>query len=231
MSKTIIIVGFGPGVSTAVAERFGAEGFSVALIARSQARLTAGVEALKAKGITSAGFPADASDPVAIRSAIAKARSELGRVGVIHWNAYSGHGLGDLLAADPASVKNVFDVAIVGLLSAVQEALPDLKEARDGAVLVTNGAFGDLNPVVDAVAIKLKAEGVALGNGAKAKLVGLLAARLKDEGVFVGEVTIGGVVRGTGPEIPGVPMIEGEAVADAFWRLFKARGDVRARVG
>jgi NADP-dependent 3-hydroxy acid dehydrogenase YdfG len=49
MSKTIIIVGFGPGVSTAVAERFGAEGLSVALIARSQARLTAGVEALKAK--------------------------------------------------------------------------------------------------------------------------------------------------------------------------------------
>jgi NADP-dependent 3-hydroxy acid dehydrogenase YdfG len=150
MSKTIIIVGFGPGVSTAVAERFGAEGFSVALIARSQARLTAGVEALKAKGVTSAGFPADASDPVAIRSAIAKARAEFGRVGVIHWNAYSGHGLGDLLAVDPASVKNVFDVAIVGLLSAVQEALPDLREARDGAVLVTNGAFGDLNPVVEA---------------------------------------------------------------------------------
>jgi NAD(P)-dependent dehydrogenase (short-subunit alcohol dehydrogenase family) len=231
MSKTIIIVGSGPGVSTAVAERFGAEGFSVALIARGEARLTAGVEALKAKGITAAGFTADASDPVAIRSAIAKARAELGRVGVIHWNAYSGHGLGDLLAVDPASVKNVFDVAIVGLLSAVHEALPDLKEAPDGAVLVTNGAFGDLNPVIDAAAINLKAEGIALGNGAKAKLVGLLAARLKEEGVFVGEVTIAGVVRGTGPEMPGIPMIEGKAVADAFWRLYKARSEVRARVG
>src|ERR1700722_14611193 len=200
MSKTIIVVGFGPGVSTAVAERFGAEGFSVALIARSQARLTAGVEALKAKGISAAAFAADASDPISIRSAITRARAEFGRIGVLHWNASSGHGLGDLLAADPVSARSVFDIAIVGLLAAVQEVLPDLKEAADGAVLVTNGAFGDLNPVVDAITIALKAEGVGLANATKAKLVGLLAVRLKEEGVFVGEVTIAGIVRGTGPE-------------------------------
>ena len=51
MSNTIIIVGFGPGASSAVAEKFGAEGFSVALVARNEARLNAGVEALKAKGV------------------------------------------------------------------------------------------------------------------------------------------------------------------------------------
>jgi hypothetical protein len=54
---------------------------------------------------------------------------------------------------------------------------------------------------------------------------------LKDEGVYVGEVTIAGVVRGTGPDSPGIPMVEGEAIADAFWRLYKARSDTRARVG
>jgi len=231
MSKAIIIVGFGPGVSTAVAERFGAEGFSVALIARSQARLTAGVEALRAKGITAAAYSADACDPAAIRGAISKARAELGQIGVIHWNAYSGQGLGDLLAADPTSVGSVFDVAIVGLLSAVQEALSDLRESPDGAVLVTNGAFGDLNPMIDGFAIAAKAEGIALANAAKAKLVGLLAARLKDEGVFVGEVTIAGIVRGTGPEIPGVPVVEAKSIADAFWGLYKARGQIRARIG
>ena len=35
MSKTIVVVGFGPGISTAVAEKFGAGGFSVALVARN----------------------------------------------------------------------------------------------------------------------------------------------------------------------------------------------------
>ena len=32
MSKTIVIVGYGPGVSSAVARKFGAAGFSVALV-------------------------------------------------------------------------------------------------------------------------------------------------------------------------------------------------------
>ena len=231
MPKTIVVVGFGPGVSNAVAEKFGADGFSVAAVARSEARLAAGVEALKAKGIAAAAFPADAGDPASIRGAIAKVRSQFGQISVIHWNAFSGQGGGDLLAINPVTVKSVFDVAVVGLLSAVQEVLPDLKAATDGAVLVTNGAFGELSPMIDGFAIALKAEGVALGNAAKAKLVGLLSARLKDEGVFVGEVTIAGVVKGTGPESPGVPTIESALIADAFWKLYKNRSDFRARVG
>jgi NAD(P)-dependent dehydrogenase (short-subunit alcohol dehydrogenase family) len=79
MPKTIVIVGFGPGVSTGMAERFGAEGFSVALVARNTARLDEGVRALTARGVTAATYPADAGDPAAIRAALAKARAELGR--------------------------------------------------------------------------------------------------------------------------------------------------------
>jgi NAD(P)-dependent dehydrogenase (short-subunit alcohol dehydrogenase family) len=231
MPKTIVVVGYGPGVSAAVAEKFGAEGFAVALIARGEAKLAAGVEALKAKGVAAAAFSADASDPASIRGAIAKARAALGPIGAIHWNAYSGRDFGDLLALDPAALPGLFDVALVGLLSAVQEALPDLKAAGDGAVLVTNGAFGELNPMIDTIVLALGEVGVALGNAAKAKLVGLLSARLKGEGVFVGEVTIAGVVRGTGPEAPGIPTLEGADIAEAFWRLYKARDETRARIG
>jgi NADP-dependent 3-hydroxy acid dehydrogenase YdfG len=231
MPKTIFIVGYGPGVSNAVAEKFGAEGFSVALVARSEAKLAAGVEALKAKGIAAGAFPADAGDPASIRGAVAKARAALGPIGVVHWNAYAGRGLGDLTTIDPAVLASLADVALVGLLSAVQAALPDLKAADDGAVLVTNGAFGEPNPMIDAIVLALGEIGVAIGNAAKAKLVGLLSARLKGEGVYVGEVTIAGVVRGTGPESPGIPTIEGAAIAEAFWRLYKARDEVRARMG
>jgi hypothetical protein len=96
---------------------------------------------------------------------------------------------------------------------------------------VTNGAFGEPNPIIDAVALSLGATGVAISNAAKAKMVGLLSARLKDEGVFVGEVTIAGLVKGTGPASPGFPTVEGSAIAEAFWRLYKDRSEVRARVG
>ncbi len=227
MSKTMVVVGFGPGISTAVADKFGAEGFSVALVARNAERLAAGVATLKAEGVAAAAFVADAGDPASIRSAIGKARAELGPITVIHWNAFSGSEAGDLMATDPAAVGGVFDVAVVGLLAAVQEALPDLK-GEAGAVLITNGAFGYINDQMDALAISLKTMGVAVANAAKHKLVGLLSQRLKGDGVYVGEVMVAGAVKGT--PWAGDTGIEGSAIASAFWELYQARGEIRARV-
>jgi short-subunit dehydrogenase len=233
MSKTIVVVGFGPGISTAVAEKFGAEGFAVALVARSEARLAAGVAALQAKGVAAAAFQADAGDPAAIRAALDKARADLGPISALHWNAYAGV-TGDLLTIDPATLQSGFQVGVVGLLAAVQAALPDLKAAKDGAVLVTNGAFGEVSPMTDAFAVQLQATGVALANAAKHKLVGMLSERLKGDGVYVGEVMVAGVVKGTAwaddAPTPGIGGIDPVAVADLFWKLHQARGDIRARI-
>ena len=228
MPKTIVVVGFGPGISSAVAEKFGAEGFAVALVARSQDRLASGVSALNAKGMTASGFVADAGEPTAIREAIGRAREQLGAITVIHWNAFGGFEAGDLLTSEPGTVRRVFDVAISGLLAAVQAALPDMKTSGKGAVLVTNGAFGDLSPQTDDVAVRSGSMGVALANAAKHKLVGLLAQRLKGDGVYVGEVMIAGTIKGTAWE--GESSIDPTAVAETFWNLYQGRGEVRARM-
>jgi NADP-dependent 3-hydroxy acid dehydrogenase YdfG len=228
MAKTIVVVGYGPGVSNAVAEKFGAEGYAVALVARNAERLAAGVQALQTKGVAAAARPADAGDPAAIAAAVGKARDALGPIGAIHWNAYGG-GAGDLATASPAEVRGALDVGVVGLVAATQAALGDLKAAGDGAVLVTNGAFGELNPQIDALAVNLKSMGLAVTNAAKHKLVGLLAERLKGEGVYVGEVMIAGVVKGTAFDSGG-PAIDPARIADEFWRLFKARSELYARV-
>jgi NAD(P)-dependent dehydrogenase (short-subunit alcohol dehydrogenase family) len=229
MGKTILVVGFGPGISTAVAEKFGSSSFSVAVVARNQDRLASAVTALKAKGIEAAGFSADAGDPAAVRAVVGKARAALGPVTVVHWNAYGGSEAGDLLTADAAAVRGVFDVAVVGLVAAVQEALPDLKKSKEGAVLITNGAFGEINPMIDEYAVSAKAMGLALANAAKHKLAGLLAQRLKGEGVYVGEVMIAGTVKGT-PWDSGGSNLEASTIANKFWELYQARGEVRARV-
>jgi NAD(P)-dependent dehydrogenase (short-subunit alcohol dehydrogenase family) len=227
MSKTILIVGFGPGVSTAVAERFGAEGFSVALVARNAEKLAAGVTALKAKGIAAAAFPADAGSPDSMRQVVSEARAALGPIGAILWNAFNA-GAGDLLTASPAEVRGVLDVAVVGLLATVQDALPDLKAAGDGAVLVTNGAFADLTPQMDGFGVSANAMGLAVANAAKHKLVGLLSQRLKADNVHLGEVMIAGAVKGT--PYAGDAGIEGARIAEEFWKLYKGRGEIRARV-
>lgn len=228
MPKTVVIVGYGPGNSRAVAEKFGSEGFSVALVGRSADRLVAGVSALKARGLTAAAFPADAADPAALVAAIRNVRAQLGPIAVIHWNAAGGGEAGDLLAADPAVLRGIFDAAVFGLLTTVREALPDLKSAGDGAVLITNGAFGELSPEMDVYATSLNVMGIALVNAAKNKLAGLLSQRLKADGVYVGEVMVRGTIKGTATDSGN--SIDPSRIADKFWELYQSRSEVLAGV-
>jgi NADP-dependent 3-hydroxy acid dehydrogenase YdfG len=227
MSKTLVIVGYGPGVSTAVAEKFGKSGFQIALVGRKMEKLAEGVKALAAKDIKAQAFTGEAGDAKSIRATIAKIRSSFGPIAAIEWTAYGAEG-GDLLTADPAAIANSFNVAVVGLLSAVQEALPDLRASK-GSILITNGAFADLTPAADEMAIQYKSMGIAVGNAAKTKLVGLLAQALKADGIFVGEVMISGIVKGTAWD-QGGGNVDPAAVANKFWEMHDKRGAVRARI-
>ena len=228
MSKVITIVGFGPGTATAVADRFAAEGFSIALVARNEEHLAAGVAALTARGATAFGFPANAGDPESIRTAIRSIGSQVGPIDVLHWNVYGGLGAGDLLTADAASVRAAFDATVVGLLAAAAEALPDLKKSGGGAIFVSNGAFGEVSSEMDELAVNQHAMGIALSSAAKNKLVGLLAARLKGDGIFVGEVMVYGTIKGT-PSGDG-NSIDPARIAQEYWLLYQTRSQTRAAV-
>ena len=81
---------------------------------------------------------------------------------------------------------------------------------------------------MDEYATSLKTMGVALANAAKYKLVGLLAQRLKDDGVYVGEVMIAGTIKGT--VWADANSIEPSTVADRFWELYQARDEIRTRI-
>ena len=227
MPKTIMIVGFGPGTATAVAEKFGNEGFAVALVGRDKDRLNAGVSALRAKGINAYAAPADAGDPASIREAVRNVRSQLGPITILHWNAYGGIEVGDLLTADETAVHKIFDVAVFGLLAATEEALSDLKRNGDGAILISNGAFGVVSPEIDQAVINLHVMGLALSSAAKHKLVGLLERRLKGDGVYVGEVL---VYRAIKPGASTDDSVDPSVVAEKHWENYKSRGETRAVV-
>ncbi len=229
MPRTIIICGYGPGISKAVAERFGAEGFQLALVARTADKLTAGVSALGEQGIKATAFAADLGDPASVREVVKKVRAALGPITVVEWTAYNG-GAGDLSTADAAAVRGVLDVAVTCLVAAVQEALPDLRQQKDAAVLVTNGGLGYFDPKVDAVGVQWNTMGLSVANAAKHKLVGLLSAKLKPENIYVGEVMVLGSIKGSAFD-DGHATIESAAVAGKFWDLYRARGAVTAEIG
>ncbi len=76
MADIIIVGGFGPGIATAVAEKFGAAGFTVALVARNAERLAAGVAALEAKGIKGRRVPGRLGSPAAVKAMVAEGPRE-----------------------------------------------------------------------------------------------------------------------------------------------------------
>ncbi len=228
MAKTILVAGFGTGISNAVARKFGQEGFAVALVARNAERLAAGVQELEAKGVRAAAFPTDLADPVAARALAGKVRERLGPVTVVHWNAYASPA-GDLLTADASEHRRVFDIPVTSLVAVVQGALPDLRAEKEAAILVTNGNLGSLDPSLDQIAVDSGTMGLGLANAAKHKLVGLLAAKLAPEGIYVGEVMVMGLVKGSAWD-NGSATIEASAVAERFWELYRARKPVHASV-
>lgn len=228
MKKTLVVCGHGPGISEAVARRFGKEGFAVALVARNADRLKAAAEALSGAGITAKGFACDLSDPKAVRTLIRDVRGSLGPIAVLHWNAYTP-GAGDLTSSPAEELLGPLGVSVLGLVAGVQEALPDLKKEK-GAVLVTGGGLAFFNPQVDAMAVSWNAMGLAVGKAAQHKTVGLLHQKLAGEGVYVGEVVVMGPVKGTAFD-NGSAKLEAPAIAEKFWELHQGRKEATVNFG
>jgi NAD(P)-dependent dehydrogenase (short-subunit alcohol dehydrogenase family) len=217
---TIIVCGHGPGISDAVARRFGRGGHPVAIVARSADRLTAAARALSADGIQAEAFPCDLTNVTAVRDLVGVVRDRLGPISIVHWNVYAG-GAGDLATGSLDELRTVLDCAVFGLVAAVQAALPDLKTQR-GSVLVTGGGLGAIDPKIDIMAVSWGVMGLAIGKAAQRKTVGLLYQRLSPDGVFVGEVIVTAPVKGTAFD-RGNATLDPAVVADRFWELNERR--------
>lgn len=227
MSGVIVVGGYGPGISDAVARRFGREGFAVALVGRSEERLAKACASLEQQKIRAKPFKCDLGDTDAVRTMLARVRSSLGPISVVHWNAYPS-GAGDLTTATPAEVHAVFDVAVHGLVACVQDALPDLEKAK-GAVLVTGGGLAKDNPSVDSTAVSWNAMGLALAKATQHKLVGLLHHKLAAKGVYAGEVMVLSLVKGTAFD-RGNATLEPDAVGERFHQLYRERNAVTVEI-
>mgnify|MGYP000172632468 CR=1 FL=1 len=86
-SKVCAIIGMGTGVGAAVARRFGAEGYCVAMISRNAGKLERYEHELAARGVTAQGFVADAGSDESIVSAIEVMRQAMPPPEVLVFNA------------------------------------------------------------------------------------------------------------------------------------------------
>ena len=83
---SIVIVGAGPNLGRAIAQRFGRERLAVGLIARSADKLRGLTEEVRAEGLTASYAVADIRDAAALQSAIRELADALGPVEVLEYS-------------------------------------------------------------------------------------------------------------------------------------------------
>src|SRR2546427_9975239 len=133
--KICVVAGVGPGTGAALARRFAADGYRVAMLARDPARL----DKLAAELDGAAAFPVDVADLDALRATLARVRAELGAPSVLLHNAVAG-GFGTFESVTPEAFEHRFRVNVTSLLVLAQEVAPAMVEAGHGAIPVTGNS-------------------------------------------------------------------------------------------
>src|SRR5262245_18641304 len=123
-SRVCVVTGVGPGTGSALARRFAADGYRVALLARHAARL----EALAAELEAAAPFPRHVADRDALPGTLPRVRAELGAPSVLLHNAVAG-GFGTFDTVKPEALEHRFRVNVTSLLVLAQELAPAMIEA------------------------------------------------------------------------------------------------------
>lgn len=215
-SPLAIIAGVGPGVGAAVARRFAAGGFRVAMIARDADRLADLTAPMLANGGMAAPYSADLSDHAAVAEVIARIIADHGRPSVLVWNA----ALWDetpALTLEPAAFDRQMRLGLTGALTAIQTAAPAMTAGGGGTILLTGGGlalapqYGGAVPALTAVKSALRG------------FVHASAPEFAAQGLRLGTVTIAGQVA------PGTAF-DPDRIAEAFWALHRDQTPTVERV-
>ncbi len=211
--KLCVVVGAGPGNGRACTARFTAAGYRVAALARSAPTLAD----IKRAVPTVATYPCDVRDSEAIETTFAAIHRDLGAVDTLIYNAGAGK-FGSIDDVTRADFEDAWRINTLGLLTSVQQALPAMRAAGRGCIVVI-GATASLKGGAQFAAF-------ASAKAAQRILAQSMARRLGVEGIHVAYVVIDGVIdlertRQRLADKPDTFFMNPEHIADTVFHLVR----------
>ncbi|HET7786355.1 MAG TPA: SDR family NAD(P)-dependent oxidoreductase [Myxococcales bacterium] len=179
--RVCAVVGVGPGIGAACARRFAAEGYAVALLARST-EFTGEL----ARSLPSArAYACDVTDAEAVSRAFAALRGDLGDPEVLLYNAGSGvfTSFEDTTAGQ---LEAAWRINAMGAFLCSKEVVPAMKRAGQGAIVMTGATASRKGGA--------RAAPFASAKGAQRLLAESMARSLGPLGIHVALVVVDGVV-------------------------------------
>ncbi len=209
MKKTIFVLGAGNGCGNRVAEKFGNNGFRVILMARNAEHLAAYENEFKEKGIEVYTKVTDASKPYSVTKTFDELKAQFGTPDVLFYNVGITTPDSELETdKDVNLLMNRYMVDVAGAYHAIQQVLSKEFAQKKGAILVTGGGLA-MYPMYEYLPLSM--DKAAL----RAMCIGL-HTELKKQGIFVGTVTVTGIIA------PG-EACDPVLLAEDFWKLYTER--------
>jgi len=203
----IVIIGYGPGISSAAARLFGSRGFKISFVGRSKEKLEAEAQKLHDQSIEANYAMGDVSEEQSLNAAL---------------DLLTKQSLPDVILYNPSasvyksveedtwpSIQQQLSVNVGGAIHVLRRFLPLYKKANQGKIFFTGGGLS-LHPS-PAMA------GLSLGKAALRNLVLGTAAGLKDTNVHVATVTVTGMVD------PADAKYNPDAIVQNFWTLYEQK--------
>ncbi len=134
LPRRVLITGASSGIGRAIAQSFAQAGFDVALVARSQAKLTALAEELSTAGGQAQGFGVDLADLEQVKTRVAQIISQFGPVDVLINSAGMGY-TGSLAEMPLADWQQVMALNVTSVFLIVQAILPGMRAKADGLII------------------------------------------------------------------------------------------------
>lgn len=212
MTKTILIIGAGPGIGIATARTFLEHGFRAVLASRNTSNLARYAEEQLGKSDAYSIQAVDANDPVQVAQLVARTNADvlLYNAGVVRYNADGSLKMTSLFDFPTEDISTDIQVNVSSALVAIQAAIPGMKTKGGGSILLTGGSLAT-NPHPDL--LTLGAGKAGLRGSAQAMFEPLRALNIQ-----LGLVTVSVLVSPASPEAADV--------GRAFWDLqSKAKAD------
>ncbi|MBO6638048.1 MAG: SDR family NAD(P)-dependent oxidoreductase [Roseitalea sp.] len=213
--KIALVAGVGPGLGAALVQKFAAEGFQVAAVARNQGKL----EALIAeRGLSSQAkaYGCDVGDAQAVADLFETVNSELGTPSLVAFNA-GAFTMGSIAELDPSAVENCWRIGTFGGFLVGQQAAKGMLDAGMAGTILFTGATAGLRGSANFA-------GFAMSKFGLRALAQSMARELGPNGIHVAHIIIdGGIGENTGAlsgdlDAPD-KTLSPQAIAEAYWQL------------
>lgn len=144
--RYVLVTGGGSGIGLAVACRLAADGATVTICGRTEARLveaTAQIAAVAAAGAEVRHIAADVTIEDQVQAAVAAACGPDGTLDVLIANAGGSLHIGPFESADEAAVRATIDLNLMGTILCIKHAVAPMRANGGGSVVaISSGAGG-----------------------------------------------------------------------------------------